>query len=99
MGKYNESSPLNHTDYPPIGEGRVETPPSDMRNIFASNLDDATIRRHFIRKVFAIVGVQLLFTCGIVCIFTYSSDIRTFLLKTRPGPTAPLASTPSPCWS
>ncbi|XP_060677340.1 protein lifeguard 1, partial [Hemiscyllium ocellatum] len=77
--KYNESSLLNH---PPTVEGAVEAAPSDMRNFFASNLDNDTIRRHFIRKVFAIVGVQLLFTCGIVCIFTYSPDIRTFLLKT-----------------
>ncbi|XP_067870550.1 protein lifeguard 1 isoform X2 [Heterodontus francisci] len=34
------------------------------------------------QKVFVILGIQLLFTFGLVCIFTFSTDIRVYVLKT-----------------
>ncbi|XP_047444510.1 protein lifeguard 1 [Mugil cephalus] len=41
-----------------------------------SSVDDRTVRRGFIRKVFCIVTLQLLFTFSVVCVFTFSSVVK-----------------------
>ncbi|XP_078119508.1 protein lifeguard 1 [Sander vitreus] len=44
--------------------------------IASSSFDDKTVRRAFVRKVFSILTLQLLFTFGVVCLFTFSSVIK-----------------------
>ncbi|AWP02990.1 putative protein lifeguard 2-like [Scophthalmus maximus] len=46
--------------------------------------DDKTIRRTFIRKVYAILMVQLLVTVAIVGLFTFCAPVR-FFIQTHPG--------------
>ncbi|XP_037618837.1 protein lifeguard 3-like [Sebastes umbrosus] len=45
----------------------------------SSSFDDKTVRRTFIRKVFSILAVQLLFTFSVMCVFTFSEveEIQT----------------------
>ncbi|KAM9349158.1 protein lifeguard 1 [Symphorus nematophorus] len=51
--------------------------PSDSTPLIASSsFDDRTVRRGFVRKVFAILTVQLLFTFSVVCLFTFSSAVK-----------------------
>nr|XP_020441804.1 protein lifeguard 1-like isoform X2 [Monopterus albus] len=38
--------------------------------------DDKAVRRGFIRKVFCILTLQLLFTFSVVCVFTFSSVVK-----------------------
>lgn len=44
--------------------------------ITTSAFDDDTVRRAFIRKVFSLVFLQLLFTFSVVCVFTFSSVVK-----------------------
>ncbi|XP_008318288.1 fas apoptotic inhibitory molecule 2b isoform X1 [Cynoglossus semilaevis] len=46
--------------------------------------DDKTIRRTFIRKVYAILMVQLLVTVAIISLFTFCAPVR-FFIQTHPG--------------
>ncbi|XP_074529961.1 fas apoptotic inhibitory molecule 2b isoform X3 [Halichoeres trimaculatus] len=46
--------------------------------------DDKNIRRTFIRKVYAILMVQLLVTVGIVALFSFCAPVR-FYIQTHPG--------------
>ncbi|CAK6955697.1 fas apoptotic inhibitory molecule 2b [Scomber scombrus] len=46
--------------------------------------DDKTIRRTFIRKVYAILMVQLLVTLGIIALFTFCAPVR-FYIQTHPS--------------
>ncbi|XP_007566114.1 fas apoptotic inhibitory molecule 2b isoform X1 [Poecilia latipinna] len=46
--------------------------------------DDKTIRRTFIRKVYAILMLQLSVTVGIVCLFTFCAPVR-FYIQTNPS--------------
>ncbi|XP_070705903.1 fas apoptotic inhibitory molecule 2b isoform X2 [Pempheris klunzingeri] len=46
--------------------------------------DDKTIRRTFIRKVYAILMVQLLVTVAIVGLFSFCAPVR-FYIQTHPG--------------
>uniref|UniRef100_I3KSM7 Protein lifeguard 2 n=1 Tax=Oreochromis niloticus TaxID=8128 RepID=I3KSM7_ORENI len=67
-----------------------ETPPpclflsgyAEMEAQFA--WDDKTIRRTFIRKVYAILMVQLFVTVGVVGLFTFCEPVR-FFIQTHPG--------------
>uniref|UniRef100_A0A3B5A6G1 Protein lifeguard 1-like n=1 Tax=Stegastes partitus TaxID=144197 RepID=A0A3B5A6G1_9TELE len=53
------------------------TSPSDTTPLISSSsFDDRTVRRGFIRKVFSIVTLQLLFTFSVVCVFTFSSEVK-----------------------
>lgn len=50
---------------------------SDTTPIISSfSFDDKTVRRGFVRKVFCILTLQLLFTFSVVCIFTFSSVVK-----------------------
>ncbi|XP_063741548.1 protein lifeguard 1-like, partial [Eleginops maclovinus] len=44
--------------------------------ISSSSFDDKTVRRAFVRKVFSILTLQLLFTFSVVCVFTFSSVVK-----------------------
>ncbi|XP_028303133.1 fas apoptotic inhibitory molecule 2b [Gouania willdenowi] len=46
--------------------------------------DDKIIRQTFIRKVYAILSVQLLVTVAIICLFTFCEPVR-FYIQTHPG--------------
>ncbi|KAM4605560.1 protein lifeguard 1 [Polymixia lowei] len=52
---------------------------SDMTSLMDSAFDDKTVRMAFVRKVFCILTLQLLFTCGVVCVFTFSSVVKTWV--------------------
>ncbi|XP_068171777.1 fas apoptotic inhibitory molecule 2b isoform X2 [Antennarius striatus] len=54
----------------------------DMEAQFA--WDDKTIRQTFIRKVYAILMVQLLVTVAIVAVFSFCTPVR-FFIQTHPG--------------
>lgn len=43
--------------------------------------DDKAVRHAFIRRVYAIISVQLLVTVGIVAIFTFVAPVRSFVVK------------------
>ena len=58
--------------------------PNDWGN-FGSGLTDKVVRIKFIRKVYCIVSVQLLFTFGICLIFTAVDAIRDWMTKTTGG--------------
>ncbi|XP_054452112.1 protein lifeguard 1-like [Anoplopoma fimbria] len=50
---------------------------SDTTPLMASSsFDDKTVRRAFVRKVFSILTLQLLFTFSVVCVFTFSSVVK-----------------------
>uniref|UniRef100_A0A1A8DAI9 Glutamate receptor, ionotropic, N-methyl D-aspartate-associated protein 1 (Glutamate binding) n=1 Tax=Nothobranchius kadleci TaxID=1051664 RepID=A0A1A8DAI9_NOTKA len=50
---------------------------SETTPIFSSSsFDDKAVRRGFVRKVFGILTLQLLFTFTVVCAFTFSSVIK-----------------------
>ncbi|XP_008297455.1 protein lifeguard 1 [Stegastes partitus] len=53
-----------------------EAPSDTTPLISSSSFDDRTVRRGFIRKVFSIVTLQLLFTFSVVCVFTFSSEVK-----------------------
>ncbi|KAM9789214.1 protein lifeguard 1 [Neosynchiropus ocellatus] len=55
-------------DKPDASEAPLDQTPSAF--------DDKTVRRAFIRKVFSILTLQLLFTFGMVCLFTYSTVVK-----------------------
>uniref|UniRef100_A0A1A7WN13 Glutamate receptor, ionotropic, N-methyl D-aspartate-associated protein 1 (Glutamate binding) n=2 Tax=Iconisemion striatum TaxID=60296 RepID=A0A1A7WN13_9TELE len=44
--------------------------------ISSLSFDDEAVRRGFVRKVFGILTLQLLFTFTVVCVFTFSSIIK-----------------------
>lgn len=49
--------------------------PSDTQ-VTSSAFDDSAVRRGFVRKVFSILTLQLLFTFSVVCLFTFSSVVK-----------------------
>ncbi|XP_061587029.1 protein lifeguard 1 [Cololabis saira] len=51
-------------------------PPETTPFISSSSFDDKTVRRGFVRKVFSILTLQLLFTFSVVCVFTFSSEVK-----------------------
>ncbi|XP_076820676.1 protein lifeguard 2-like isoform X1 [Clavelina lepadiformis] len=48
------------------------------------SFSDLSVRRIFIRKVFITLGLQLLFTFGIVCVFTLIDSVKEFV-QYNPG--------------
>ncbi|XP_048008138.1 glutamate receptor, ionotropic, N-methyl D-aspartate-associated protein 1b (glutamate binding) [Megalobrama amblycephala] len=58
-------------------------PPPDYENqqFVSFGLDDKSVRRMFIRKVFAVLSVQLAVTCGFVALFTFEPHVKLFVLK------------------
>lgn len=82
-----EAPPPYPGPYPSLKPGEEPTSYQDMSEpnpdanpeegaITASAFDDATVSRAFIRKVFSLVFLQLLFTFSVVCVFTFSSVVK-----------------------
>ncbi|XP_066537804.1 protein lifeguard 1 [Hoplias malabaricus] len=44
--------------------------------LLVSSFNDDTVRRAFIRKVFSVVTLQLLFTFSVVCLFTFAEPVK-----------------------
>ncbi|KAM4740451.1 fas apoptotic inhibitory molecule 2b isoform 2-T2 [Anableps anableps] len=70
----------NENEPPSYQEATAGYP--EMETQFA--WDDKTIRRTFIRKVYAILMLQLFVTVGIVCLFTFCAPVR-FYIQTNPN--------------
>ncbi|XP_046778091.1 protein lifeguard 3 isoform X2 [Gallus gallus] len=49
--------------------------------IQSADWDDRKVRHSFIRKVYAIISVQLLVTVGIIAMFTFVSPVRSFVQR------------------
>ncbi|KFP03327.1 Protein lifeguard 3 [Calypte anna] len=47
----------------------------------SANWDDRKVRHTFIRKVYAIISLQLLVTVGIIAMFTFVSPVRSFVQR------------------
>ncbi|XP_036414485.1 glutamate receptor, ionotropic, N-methyl D-aspartate-associated protein 1b (glutamate binding) [Colossoma macropomum] len=57
-----------------------DPPPSyDNEDIVISGLDDKSIRRAFIRKVFLVLTAQLLVTFSFVALFTFEKNVKKFV--------------------
>jgi hypothetical protein len=67
---------------PPPQQGSAT---NDQWGNFGSGLTDKVVRLRFIRKVYSIVTIQLVFTFGIVLIFTAVDAIRDWMTKTTGG--------------
>ncbi|KAL0985460.1 hypothetical protein UPYG_G00157170 [Umbra pygmaea] len=58
-----------------------QPPPVFYENTdFSSGLDDKTIRRAFIRKVFMVLTVQLLVTFAFVAVFTFVEEVKVYVM-------------------
>ncbi|XP_038135542.1 protein lifeguard 1 isoform X2 [Cyprinodon tularosa] len=55
-----------------IPEATSETTPM----LSSWSFEDKTVRRAFVRKVFSILTLQLVFTFSVVCVFTFSSAVK-----------------------
>ncbi|XP_060901318.1 protein lifeguard 1 [Labrus mixtus] len=64
------------SECPSVSDMNPEAPPDSTPPEKSSPFDDKTVRRGFVRKVFCIVTLMLLFTFSVVCVFTFSSVIR-----------------------
>ncbi|KAM3866165.1 protein lifeguard 1 [Diretmus argenteus] len=55
-----------------------DLPPGTAADVpfVSSSFDDKTVRRAFVRKVFSIVTLQLVFTFSVVCLFTFSTTVK-----------------------
>ena len=62
----------------------VETGTAGQWGDFGS-FNDKNIRIRFIRKVYLILTAQMIFTFGIVCIFVFVDQVKTFATKTNAG--------------
>ena len=58
---------------------------NDQWGNFGTGLTDKVVRLRFIRKVYSIVTIQLVFTFSIVLIFTAVDVIRDWMTKTTGG--------------
>lgn len=59
------------------GYGSLRENASDTTAIISTlSFEDETVRRAFVRKVFSIVTLQLVFTFSVVCVFTFSSVVK-----------------------
>ncbi|XP_010576173.1 PREDICTED: protein lifeguard 3-like [Haliaeetus leucocephalus] len=47
----------------------------------SADWDDRKVRHTFIRKVYAIISLQLLVTVGIIAVFTFVSPVRSFVQR------------------
>ncbi|KAL2097171.1 hypothetical protein ACEWY4_006378 [Coilia grayii] len=56
-------------------------PVGEDDSLLVSDFEDKSIRRAFIRKVFCVVTLQLLFTFSVVCVFTFSIEVKKAVQK------------------
>ncbi|NXE29736.1 LFG3 protein, partial [Ardeotis kori] len=62
---------------PPIGDDGI----GDGSHFQSGGWDDRKVRHTFIRKVYAIISLQLLVTVGIIAVFTFVSPVRSFVQR------------------
>ncbi|XP_073348154.1 protein lifeguard 1 [Pagrus major] len=62
-----------------------EAPSDTTPLISSSSFDDRTVRRGFVRKVFCILTLQLLFTFSVVCVFTFSDVVKEAVQTNLPA--------------
>ncbi|KAH8297126.1 hypothetical protein KR044_005196 [Drosophila immigrans] len=57
----------------------------DTTGLDAKNFSfsEESIRKGFIRKVYMILVIQLLFTCGVICIFLFHEPTKRFVFKNQ----------------
>lgn len=65
-----------------VDPGHSDAPPEYENEQFGgSGLDDKAVRRLFIRKVFAVLSLQLAVTCGFVAVFTFEPHVKLFVMQ------------------
>ncbi|XP_056115432.1 glutamate receptor, ionotropic, N-methyl D-aspartate-associated protein 1b (glutamate binding) [Rhinichthys klamathensis goyatoka] len=78
-GPYEQPLPYEAAMGDPVQNG---PPPDYEKDQFESfGLDNKVIRRMFIRKVFAVLSVQLAVTCGFVALFTFEPHVKLFVTR------------------
>ncbi|XP_019714604.1 protein lifeguard 1-like [Hippocampus comes] len=60
----------------PCPEMKAEGQSEEVPLAETSAFDDKTVRRAFVRKVFSILTLQLVFTFSVVSVFTFSSVVK-----------------------
>ncbi|PWA33681.1 hypothetical protein CCH79_00007638, partial [Gambusia affinis] len=86
--------PENAPPYSPPAPGFVDSysggnpylseeapPPFNDNQDFDFGLDNKSIRRAFIRKVYLVLTAQLMVTFGFVAVFTFVHQVRSFVIK------------------
>lgn len=71
------------TGYESFTDMRQEDLSDTTPLLSSSSFDDRTVRRGFVRKVFCILTLQLLFTFSVVCVFTFSSVVKEAVQNNR----------------
>ncbi|KAJ8272578.1 hypothetical protein GJAV_G00090870 [Gymnothorax javanicus] len=72
-----DESKISEQQCPPEYTSGVDPMPEDtVSTLWVSSFEDKTIRRAFIRKVFSVVTLQLVFTFSVVCLFTFSEKVK-----------------------
>ncbi|KAI2654848.1 Protein lifeguard 1 [Labeo rohita] len=61
--------------------GQDPPPDYDTEQFISSGLDNQAVRRLFIRKVFAVLSLQLAVTCGFVAVFTFEPHVKLFVTQ------------------
>ncbi|KAM4727598.1 protein lifeguard 1 [Anableps anableps] len=64
------------TGYQSFQDINPETESETTPIMSSSSFEDETVRRGFVRKVFGILTLQMLFTFSVVCVFTFSSVVK-----------------------
>ncbi|XP_076010010.1 glutamate receptor, ionotropic, N-methyl D-aspartate-associated protein 1b (glutamate binding) [Genypterus blacodes] len=65
----------------PAGYYHDDPPPFHDNQDFGVGLDNKSVRRAFIRKVFLVLTAQLTVTFAFVAIFTFVEDVKTFVQR------------------
>ena len=85
VNEQNNVSRWNDVESQQQSAGGAVGGPNDQWGNFGTGLTDKVVRIRFIRKVYLIVTCQLVFTFGIVLIFTAVDAIRNWMTKTTGG--------------
>ncbi|KAF7669428.1 hypothetical protein LDENG_00186390 [Lucifuga dentata] len=81
-GIYNQGFADNFNDPEDSVGYHNEDPPLFHENEdFGYGLDDKTVRRAFIRKVFLVLTAQLMVTFSFVAVFTFAEEVKTFVQR------------------
>ncbi|XP_019326444.1 PREDICTED: protein lifeguard 3 [Aptenodytes forsteri] len=66
---------------PRLGQTDSDNGIGDGSPLQTADWDDRKVRHTFIRKVYAIISLQLLVTVGIIAVFTFVSPVRSFVQR------------------
>ncbi|CAK9823529.1 Protein lifeguard 1 [Anthophora retusa] len=59
---------------------RRQMGPGDDESDYVGDFKEETVRRSFIRKVFCLLSLQLLFTTGVIAFFLFVEDAKKFMI-------------------